>query len=336
MVKISAIFGSLVALIGAYLYFQDSRLGGTSLRIYSYSSFAKEWSAGPKIAALFEKEFNTHVEIIDAGDSALMVQKIKMDPKPVDLVVGLDQDSFTPENIHIGWHKIDVQNVIWSEKFPKKWQREEFVPFDWSPLTFILRQTKTEAPENWEQLLSPQYKKAITVPDPRTSNLGWQFLKWLIVDKGVEGATSYLKSFRTQIFSAPPSWSASYGLFQSGQSQLAFSYITSLLYHLWEEKNDTEFAAAVFPSGHPVQVEYMGVPSRCGQCDLAKAFVHFMLRPESQEILLHKNFMLPVIDGVKGETNLLVRPQLTIKQDVPDISSEVKKKMLAYWVTLWE
>ncbi len=304
------------------------------LRVYAYSSFAKPWSAGPQIAREFEAKYNIPVEIIDAGDSALLLQKMKIDPLPVDLVIGLDQDSLTAENLKLGWLNPNLgRRITWLERLPTKYIRGDLIPFDWSPLTFIFRSGKTKPPKNWDDLLDKRFQKSITMPDPRTSNLGWQFLKWIITDKGESNALAYLKLFREQIFSAPPSWSSSYGLFQAGQSQMAFSYVTSLLYHHWEERKPDDFAAVAFTTGHPVQVEYVGVPKVCKNCDYAREFISFLLLPATQGILLKKNFMLPVVDGVTVDTSAL--PNLAIKTEVSEISVETKKRFLDEWVKLW-
>lgn len=343
MVKI---FGSLVftfaIMLAGFLFFQYETVSQKNkLRIYAYSSFAKSWSAGPEIAKIFENEFETTVEVIDAGDSAVMLQKLKIDPLPVDLVVGLDQDSFTNENLSIGWKKIEATDrernkIKFASGFSEKyWWRNDFLAFDWAPLTFIIRKNQITSPKHWDHLLDAKYRKSISLPDPRTSNLGWQFIKWIISDKGEEGTVSYLNNLKNQIFSAPPSWSSAYGLFQSGQSRLAFSYLTSLLYHRWEEKKENEFECTSFSSGHPVQVEYLGIPNKCGNCDLAQTFAFFILREEVQKIFLHKNYMLPVTE-ISDQTHKELLPNIKIKESFTEVSVGTKQRMLSVWVDLWK
>ncbi|OQW51946.1 MAG: hypothetical protein A4S09_09780 [Proteobacteria bacterium SG_bin7] len=342
MVKVFTSLVFVFAVISAgFLFVQNEKdTHKNNLRIYAYSSFAKSWSAGPEIAKTFEEAFASKVEIVDAGDSAIMLQKLKIDPLPIDLVIGLDQDSFSDENLNIGWKKIeasDLQNnkIKFSPGFSKNWWRSDFLVFDWAPLTFILRKNKINSPRSWDELLGEQYKKSITLPDPRTSNLGWQFIKWIVADKGEGGAISYLRAFKSQIFSAPPSWSSAYGLFQSGQSQLSFSYLTSLLYHRWEEKKENEFEAAIFSSGHPVQVEYLGIPNKCSNCELAQKFAYFVLQDQIQKIFLHKNYMFPVVE-VSDKTDLEILPKVKIRENLTEVSLATKQKMLANWIDLWK
>ena len=62
-----------------------------SLRVYAYSSFVDAYGPGPILAREFEKQTGVAVDFVDAGDAGLLMSRLKLDPKPVDLVVGLDQ-----------------------------------------------------------------------------------------------------------------------------------------------------------------------------------------------------------------------------------------------------
>lgn len=71
------------------------------------------------------------------------------------------------------------------------------------------------------------------------------------------------------------------------------SYATSPIYHLVEEKN-SNFKSYEFQEGHPVQIEFAGVPETCQNCEAAIKFVHFMQTTEAQKIIMAKNYMLPI------------------------------------------
>jgi thiamine transport system substrate-binding protein len=91
-----------------------------------------------------------------------------------------------------------------------------------------------------------------------------------------------------------------YGVFQDKQAAVALSYLTSPVFH-WLTEKDESYQAAIFANGHPLQIEYAAVPDSCRECDLAVQFTRFLLEPETQKLIMEKNFMLPVVaDAAKG------------------------------------
>jgi thiamine transport system substrate-binding protein len=150
-------------------------------------------------------------------------------------------------------------------------------------------------------LLKPELKSKIALQDPRTSSPGLHFLVWVFENKDADSAIRYLKQMNSQVHSYSPSWTASYGLFTTGQADMVFSYVTSPVYHAVEEK-DNSFMAAETTEALPVQVEFAGIPSTCRNCEAAEMFVNFLLTDEAQRVIMAKNWMLPVNDKVKEGT----------------------------------
>lgn len=302
------------------------------LRVFSYSSFAKSWSAGPEIIKAFEKKCSCHVELNDVGDSALLMQKVKMELNPIDLVIGLDQENLSTDLVGRNWIEIKKSDitVTANSNIGDLFINYGFVAFDWSPLAFMVRKLKKPTPTSWDDLLQPIYTGSITIPDPRTSNIGWQFLRWIVVEKGLEDGFSFLQKFKSQILSSPSSWSSSYGLFQSGRADLSFTYLTSLLYHWESNKSNDEYEVAQFKSGHPRQVEYIGIPQKTQNKKLAIEFINFILESQQQTTLAKKNFMLPVFGEVNK--NLPVLKELKAERFFTIIE---KQQIINRWISLW-
>ncbi|MEM7645770.1 MAG: thiamine ABC transporter substrate-binding protein, partial [Pseudomonadota bacterium] len=156
-------------------------------------------------------------------------------------------------------------------------------------------------PQSLDDLLDPIYRGKLILQDPRMSSPGLQFLFWVLASKGEEEGFRYLRKLKDSIQLMTPSWSSSYSLFKMQDSSLVFSYFSSPNYHRLEE-NDPSYMAAPFKHPHPVQVEYLGIPEGCGNCENAKTFAAFLMESYSQKILMTKNYMFPVYDdGFESE-----------------------------------
>ncbi len=249
-----------------------------NLKVLTYSAFLNSWGPGPLLAEKFFQQTGARVEFIDAGDAGLINKKLKI--FNADVVLGLDQFGILQTGLE--WTDLHLEPGQYSSTF--------FRAIDWAPMTFIYRKSETqEPPKNLDDLLSSRFKGQISIPDPRTSTPGLQFLFWIVKTKGFE----YLKKLNANIGFVGSSWSASYGAFKKKQSMLTFSYLTSPVYHWVEEKN-FDYQAVVFEEPLPLQVEYVAIPVHSENIELAKKFVEFLLTAEAQEILMQKNFMLPL------------------------------------------
>lgn len=243
-----------------------------ALRVMTYTSFMSAWGPGAEIASKFRQKFGIDVEFIDGGDAGLMLEKLKL--FPVDVVIGLDGISLDRARETTKW-------------------LHDFEEVEYAPLAFVYRKGEIVPPTSLNDLLDPRFKDAIALEDPRTSTPGLQFLLWVLDEMGEEAGFQYLAKLQKNVQSVSPSWSTAYGGFKKKQSKLVFSYVTSPVYHLIEEK-DSAYAAAIFPMGHPSQTEFAGIPAECARCTDAEKFVSFLREPEIATVLMKKNFMMPI------------------------------------------
>ncbi|MCM2281526.1 MAG: thiamine ABC transporter substrate-binding protein [Bdellovibrionaceae bacterium] len=271
------------------------------LRVLAYSSFLHSWGPGPEIAKRFEQRTGRRVELRDADDAGLILKKL--DIFPSDVVIGLDQLLLAEARNARAWKTIPAEGV--------RFYDAPFLPFDWGPLAFVYREGEVSPPQSLDDLLAERFRGELALQDPRLSSPGLQFLYWVLDQKGQEAGFEFLRRLRSQVHTLGPSWSTTYGVFQAGQARLAFSYLTSPIYH-WTQENDRRYQAAVFADGHPVQVEYVGVPESCRMCDEAVRFARFLLEPEIQALLMSKNFMLPIRDEVRAGTEFARLPDAKV------------------------
>lgn len=278
-----------------------SQVPAVTMRILTYNQFKGSFGPGPSLARAFEKDCNCKVEFISANGANLLLEKLKLMGKPIDLVVGMDLFSMEKSPSRDQWEKVNTEDIHFLPEI-KDLVTPEWVPFDWSPLTLFTRKNilqETLASNAYKQgqdeyeyivdlkkmLASPQQFKKIAFQDPRTSTPGLHALLWLY---------PYFSVLKPWVHSFSSSWTTSYGLFQKKQVDFVFSYQSSIWYHLYEEKTkDVVYLSS--PEGHPFQVEFMGVPKTCQNCQLAKKFLRFVLSTDAQEFLMKKNYMYPVI-----------------------------------------
>lgn len=301
------------------------------LRVFGYSSFIGRGGAGPNLKEEFEKKCECVVEFIEGNDSGVLLQKLKLEGESLgaDLVIGFDQYDLQKALAEIKWRKLDFSNLAIDPDVKPVLSNSYFVPYDWGVLAFVYRKSQISTPpQSLDDLLKPEYSKKISIEDPRYSSPGMQFLFWVIRTKGEEEGFKYLHKMMEQAHSFSPSWSTAYGLFLKRQTMLVFSYLTSPIYHLVEEKN-SDYAALEFKEAHPVQYEFLGIPEFCKQCALSERFINLMLSLEGQKIIMNRNYMFPVIKAAKDDTPFArLTPKNLLKFEIPssqEIDRYVKK-----------
>ena len=303
----------------SYVNSYQSRSHLPILKVLTYSSFISPYGPAQDIQREFEKECECRLRWIEAEDSTLMVQKLQVRPDGlgIDMLLGLDQLTLFEAKKNVKWKNLSLYNFPWIRS-AQYWVYSWAIPISWAPFTFISK--KTLPPNSFQSLLNSKWSESISIPHPRSSTVGLQFYFWLYSQMKPSEVSKFLKKFKDQIYDLSHSWSSSYGLFQRDKSKLTFSYQTSLMYHEVEENK--KYLHSVFKKGHPYQVEYVSIPATCTNCQLARGFIKFLLKPKIQKILMKKNYMLPVIRGVTPFERLQNLPLISYKK----VSSFLKNK----------
>ena len=241
-----------------------------------------------------------------------------------------------------------------------------FQIYDWAPLSFIVRKSSfaekklLHSWQHWEELLKPTVQGKLALQDPRTSAPGMQFYLWFLSthtqpEKKKEKTFALLPRLLNSMHSISNSWSLAYGLFEQKLAQGVFTYLTSLV-ALWQKEiksssslsspsslsdlsdlsekiQNSSYQSLIFQRGHPVQWEFMAIPSSCLNCDLARNFARFLWSEEAQKILMHKNFMMPLTKRLQEKdpffSQLPILPLLTQEQVKPWL--EKRSLLLKQW-----
>ena len=303
-----------------------------TIKVYASSSFVSKWGPGPALAELFEKQAGIKVDFIESADVSMTLQKISFEGKSsaADAVIGLDQFDLARSGSKIKWTELKSdRSAEYSTEISELVSEKNFLPYDWAPMAFVARDDLGATVESLDDLLKPEMKGKFALQDPRTSSPGLQFLVWVLEAKGAIEGREFFKKINQQAHSYSSSWSAAYGIFKNKQVDLVFSYVTSPIYHVVEEK-DSSFMSLEFKESHPIQVEFAGVPETCQNCDSAIRFVQFLQSDEAQKIVMNKNYMLPIINRLKESTAFD-----TVKIYKTKPFKLIEKNQLDAWIQLW-
>ncbi len=336
LVFLVVIFAGLFAGVFYKKNHGDGKDGRPVLKVFASSSFISQWGPGPWLKESFEKNCDCTVQFHDGADSTILLQRLKTEGRTggADVVLGFDQFDIELANEGLEWKKIKTDDINFEEEIIPTLSRSNLIPYDWSLLSFVVRKSDFKVlPKNLDDLMVTEMKGQIAMEDPRTSSPGLQFLLWLIQNRGEEKAFQFLKQFNQQIHSYTPSWSTAYGLFQKAQVKTTFSYVTSPVYHVVEDKS-TDVVAIEMPEGHPIQYEFAGIPSTCTNCELAEKFMGLLLSQDGQRIIMEKNYMFPVVQGVKLGTVFASVPKFKITNQnvIPTVGD--RERILKKWAAL--
>lgn len=281
------------------------------LKVLTYTTFAGATGPGKELIDAFKNKYKAEVEVQVVDNSGLLIERARLSEQssPFDVVIGLDQFQLEDAKVKLQWRELPASKGNLDPRILAYIKDPRFAPFDWSPMTFIYRQG-TNAPKKFDDLLDKRFSNQIALQDPHMSSPGLQFLNWVQMVQSKK-SPEFLSSLAPNVASVAPSWSFSYGLFKKKEVALVFSYLTSLAFH-WEFEKDRSYQAVELPEGHPIQVEFAGVLKSCRQCELGEQFVLSMSEPESQKLIMQKNFMLPVLAGVTDGTIYEQLPKLKV------------------------
>lgn len=334
--KFFAVFIPVLLLVASFLYlYKKESINEKTITVYTYSSFVSDWGPGPKLKELFFQKTGIKVNFIDAGEAAIIIQRVLLEKNksPADVVVGLDQFQLDRFESHELFDPIPKMTLFLDEAVPsEKVLFANFVAYNWSPMTFVYRKSDQGfLPKTLMDLTSDKFKNKIVLLNPVTSSPGYIFFHWIVQRIGEKTVVDFFEKIKKNIYNVVPSWSAGYGMFKQKQAGLVFSYLTSPVYHWVEEKNQ-DYEPIYLDEDMPYHIEYAGILKSSANKINAEQFLKFLLDPEAQKILMTNNFMLPVIAGVKKDTEFeklknvkLFKPLNSIpREDVLNIWKQIQ------------
>ncbi len=329
---LAAVF-CVISLQAATASGKDENSGNSNLVIYAYDSFVSEWGPGPVVIPLFEEKYGVKVDLISAGDSGQVLQKAileKENPK-ADILIGIDNNLLAKaleESLFSPYKPENISKVQKELIFDPKYN---VIPFDYGFFSIIYDSQKIKnPPASLEDLLQPKYAKSLIMMDPRTSSPGLGFLLWTIAEYG-DNFTDYWTKLKGSVLTITDGWDTGYGLFTSGEAPMVLSYTTSPAYHV-EYEDTTRYRAAVFPEGHYMQIEGLGIVKNARNRKLAEKFIEFALSKEFQNAIPLTNWMYPVSKEIDLPKSFDYAPIPEKKLLLP--SDDIRKN-INQWLEQW-
>lgn len=109
--------------------------------------------------------------------------------------------------------------------------------------TDILEKYGLEAPRSYEDLLKPQYRGLIAMPDPKSSGTGYFFYKNWVNTMGQEGALAYVDALYPNLKQLTESGSGPIKLLKQGEVAIGLA----LTFQAVNERNDGQPLEIIFP-----------------------------------------------------------------------------------------
>ncbi|WP_240035375.1 ABC transporter substrate-binding protein [Neobacillus notoginsengisoli] len=186
-------------------------------------------------------------------------------------------------------------------------------------------------PHSWEDLLKPQYKGMITMPDPRTSGTGYTILGTLVQLLGEDEAFLYLEKLHEQVNSYPTSGSVPGRYVGSGQAGAAIMFSHDAVKFYKEGFHDIFVS---FPEeGTGYEIGAVAIIKGAPQLEEAKLFVDWVLKREIQELGKKVgNFQIPTNREALPPDEAYHLEDLNVIQFDHQWAGENRERLLKRWV----
>jgi thiamine transport system substrate-binding protein len=316
-----------------------------TLTVYTYDALTGKNSLGEKLKNEFEKNTGVKLNLISFGSIGEALNQIVIEDKKTkaDILLGIDS-SFAPRARSTNLFSV-LPEKHFSELQPTISLGKDrlFLPFDYGYLAFIYNSQRVQFKgDSSSELTLSQFinstdnRKRVVIEDPRTSSLGFTFLRWTQETTNSENTLKTLwKSFLPKLITIAPSWSGAYGLFLKGEADFVLSYSTSRAYHLEKEKK-SEYEVLYFKDGHPLQVEAAAVVKHSNPNKWIEPFLSLLVGSEMQSIIPSKQWMYPARRGVSLPVtfkSLPVPKTILLSDDFSEFDRKALIKHWSEWVT---
>ncbi|MGL6065366.1 MAG: thiamine ABC transporter substrate-binding protein [Fusobacteriaceae bacterium] len=195
-------------------------------------------------------------------------------------------------------------------------------PFDYSLLGINYDRTLLKnPPKSFEEL--KKLKKQLLIQDPRSST-GQEIMLWTIAVYG-DKWQEFWKELTPAILTTASGWDDSFAKFQTGEAPMMMGFATSNIF-FYEEKNP-KYDTIIPVEGAYLCLEGAGLTKKKNIKEGAKKFIDYLLTPEAQEIIMRKNYMLPVTD-IKLENEFAYIP---VSNKIVKLNSKEAVKNLEKW-----
>ncbi|MDQ1911997.1 extracellular solute-binding protein [Paenibacillus sp. GD4] len=153
---------------------------------------------------------------------------------------------------------------------------------------------RMEPPETYEDLLRPELKGRIEIPDPETSGTGYTLLASLTQERGEERALELMKELKQQ------SVSTSFSGITSAQ-RLAVGEVAAVISFLGDQlrfANSGYSTLSIVPPQAGWEIGAVSILKNGSNTNAAKMLVDFVLSSEAQTYYMNTAFSYPVLPDI--------------------------------------
>ena len=277
-----------------------------TLRVMTHDSF----DISEETLAVFEAQYNTQVEILQAGDAGVVLNQaiLSADNPLADVLYGVDSTLLSRALEASILEPYDSPLLAEIPEHLELDSQHRALPVDYGDVclnydkAWFAEQGLTP-PANLEHLVNPEYRSLTVVENPATSSPGLAFLLATVGHFGETGDYTYLDywaDLRDNDVLVVEGWSDAYydqfTLYGGGQRPIVVSYASSPpveVYFAEEPFEEAPTAAVVSDGSCFRQIEFVGILKGTQNRDLAEAWVDFMLGTTFQEDIPLHMFMFP-------------------------------------------
>ncbi len=180
----------------------------------------------------------------------------------IDILVGLETGYMSKITDHLadisGMSKIDYVEGLTPADNGNRWVTWERQAGAIIVNRDILDKYGLEAPTSYEDLLKPEYKGLVAMPDPKSSGTGYFFYKSWVNSMGTEGALAYVDALHGNLKQFTESGSGPIKLLKQGEVAIGLA----LTFQAVSEQNDGQPFDIIFPEdGSPYSLTGTGLVS---------------------------------------------------------------------------
>ncbi|MEG0376674.1 MAG: extracellular solute-binding protein [Raoultibacter sp.] len=208
---------------------------------------------------------------------------------------------------------------------------EKYLPFRReSACIAVNRQALEErglpVPESYDDLLDPQYKGLICMPNPKSSGTGYNFLKSVVNSRGEDAAFEYFDALSENVYQYTSSGSGPVNALVQGEALIGMG----LTYQAVSEINQgVPIEIIEFEEGFPWTMNGVGVITGKEDKPAVQAVMNWMYE---KGILLDKELFVPDKVFVEQETAIPNYPTDIVYADMTGIfDTDEKKALLERW-----
>lgn len=192
-----------------------------------------------------------------------------------------------------------------------------------------LRKLNLKAPETWNDLLNPQWKNKIQMPNPGTSGTSFNLMTALIQKMGEAPALEYLKSLHKNISQYTRSGAAPAKNVALGETVIAVGYAQDILKLIYASKAPIEM---IYPKdGTGYEVAAMSLIKGGKQEENAKKFYDWMYSAKASQLMADQYIEPLLTEGIQIKLESRMPKNLTLIDTDAEWAGKNKARLIEIW-----